>query len=65
VPGGRLSMRIEEPAPGELFVRFSYELHHDVSRVEDYFNEFRKSAYVEADIDTVRMIRQMAASGLL
>lgn len=65
MPGGTLSMRIEEPAPGELFLRCSYVLHNGDGRVEDFYNEFRKSAYVEADIDTIRMIRQMAASGLL
>lgn len=65
VPDGTLCMRIEEPRPGALFVRFEYVLQADGGAVEDYFNEFRKSAYVEADIDTVRMIRQLAASGLL
>jgi hypothetical protein len=65
MPGGALAMRIEEPAPGELFLRFSYALYTDGGRVEDYYNEFRKAAYVESDIDTIRMIRQLAASGLL
>lgn len=65
MPGGTLSMRIEEPRPGEIFVRFDYRLHSLPGRVEDFYNEFRKSAYVESDIDTIRMIRQMAASGLL
>lgn len=65
MPGGTLAMRIEEPQPGEFFVRFVYELRSVDGRVEDYYNEFRKSAYVESDIDTIRMIRQMAASGLV
>lgn len=65
MPGGTLVICIEEPVPGELFLRFSYALHNGDDRTEDYYNEFRKSAYVESDIDTVRMIRQLAASGLL
>jgi hypothetical protein len=64
-PGGRLVMRIEEPESGRLFLRFEYELLGDETRMDDYYNEFRKSAYVESDIDTVRMIRQLAASELL
>ena len=65
MPGGTLVMRIEEPRAQALFLRFDYHLRNGTGAVEDFFNEFRKSAYVEADIDTVRMIRQMAASGLL
>lgn len=64
-PGGSLIMRIEEPTSGMLFVRFEYELFVESNNANDYLNEFRKSAYVEADIDTIRMIRQLAASGLL
>jgi hypothetical protein len=29
------------------------------------YNEFKKSAYQEADIDTVRILRQLAAEGKL
>ncbi len=64
-PGGSLVMRIEEPRPGALFVRFDYQLFLADAAADDCYNEFRKSAYVESDIDTVRTIRQMAASGLL
>ncbi|MBI3896844.1 MAG: DUF1857 family protein [Gammaproteobacteria bacterium] len=65
MPGGRLLMRIEEPQPEQFFLRFDYQL--DVAHAidVDYYNEFRKSAYVEADIDTVRAIRELAAEGLL
>lgn len=65
VPGGSLVMRIEEPEAGQYFVRFEYQLQVDDGMANDYYNEFRKSAYIESDIDTIRMIRQMAASGLL
>ena len=62
-----LTMTIEEPQPELFFVRFSYE---DSQREEDgsvdaFYNEFRHSAYQEADIDTVRLIRQMAQDGEL
>lgn len=63
VAGASLVMRIEEPQPGYLFLRFEYRLHPGDGGGE--LDEFRKSAYREADIDTVRMIRQLAASGLL
>jgi hypothetical protein len=62
VPGGSLVMQIEEPQPEQLFVRFEYRLEVGESRAEAYLSEFRKSAYREADIDTVWMIRQLAAS---
>ncbi|MDB5772412.1 MAG: hypothetical protein JWM42_2786, partial [Burkholderia sp.] len=32
---------------------------------EAFYNEFRRSAYQESDIDTVRTIRQMAEEGRL
>ncbi len=62
VAGASLVMRIEEPQPGQLFLRFEYRLHVPG---DDEVDEYRKSAWQEADIDTVRMIRQLAASGLL
>lgn len=65
VPGGSLVMRIEEPEPGQLFVRFEYELHENDDAANDFYNEFRKSAYVESDIDTIRAIRVLATEGLL
>jgi hypothetical protein len=65
MPGGTLVMSIEEPQPDQFFVRFEYHLRVAPGPVDDFYNEFRKSAYVESDIDTIRMIRQMAASGLL
>jgi hypothetical protein len=62
VAGASLVMRIEEPQPGQLFLRFEYRLH---AAGDAEVDEYRKSAWQEADIDTVRMIRQLAASGLL
>jgi hypothetical protein len=63
VSGASLVIRIEEPQPGQLFLRFAYELQGAGDDAE--IDEYRKSAYCESDIDTVRMIRQLAASGVL
>lgn len=67
IPHSRLHMTIEEPAPGALFVRFEYDDGNpDVpGTTEAFYNEFRRSAYQESDIDTIRMIRQLSAEGLL
>lgn len=65
VPGGSLVMQIEEPQPGQLFVRFDYRLEVYAGGDEAFCSEFRKSAYQEADIDTIWMIRQLAASGIV
>ncbi len=65
IPASSLSMTIEEPGPGQLFVRFEYESASEESAEEAFYNEFRRSAYHESDIDTVRIIRQLAAQGLL
>jgi hypothetical protein len=65
VAGASLVMRIEEPQPGQLFLRFEYRLHTAGMADDAEVDEYRKSAWREADIDTVRMIRQLAASGLL
>ncbi|MCE2746859.1 MAG: DUF1857 family protein [Burkholderiales bacterium] len=61
-----LTISIEEPEAGELWLRFQYQVgdapategglevsSHDV-------DEIRKQAYRAADIDTVRMIRELA-----
>lgn len=63
----RLNMTIEEPQPGLLFVRFEYDdASPDVAgTTEAFYNEFRRSAYQESDIDTIRMIRQLSSEGRL
>jgi hypothetical protein len=65
IPASDLNMTIEEPQPGLLFVRFEYDDNSaDAESTADaFYNEFRRSAYQESDIDTVRMIRQLAANG--
>lgn len=67
IPQSSLRMRIEEPAPNALFVRFIYDNGH--TEAEDpenkMVNAYRRSAYEEADIDTIRVIRELAQAGRL
>jgi len=65
VAGASLVMRIEEPQPDQQLLRFKYRLHAGGVSGDAEVDEFRKSAWREVDIDTVRTIRQLAASGLL
>ncbi len=62
-----LRMQIEEPNPEHLFVRFTYEMQgRDVDDAEsDMVEKYRYSAYEEADIDTIRIIRELAEAGRL
>lgn len=67
IPQSSLRMSIEEPQPDALFVRFAYD--SGGAEAEDaeakMYNEYRKSAYQEADVDTVRIIRELAEAGRL
>jgi hypothetical protein len=67
IPVSDLIMTIEEPEPGALFVRFEYDDHLPDSEDSEnaYYNDFRRSAYEESDIDTIRVIRQLADQGQL
>ena len=67
IPASDLTMRIEEPEPEALFVRFEYDDHQDAGEGGEtsFYDEFRREAYKEADIDTIRMIRQLALEGQL
>jgi hypothetical protein len=67
IPVSDLSMTIEEPQPGALFVRFEYDDHlpDDDDKENAIYNDFRRSAYEESDIDTIRVIRQLADQGQL
>ena len=65
MPASSLRMTIEAPHADTLFVRFAYA---DTDPVEAesaqaFYDKFRHSAYQEADIDTIRLIRQMAQDG--
>lgn len=65
--GGSLTIRIEEPRAGALFLRFSYvtTLPEGAGSAEGQYADFVKSAYRESDIDTVRVIRMIAESSRL
>ena len=67
IPASDLNMTIEEPQPGYLFVRFEYDDYkpQEEDQANALYDDFRRSAYKEADIDTVRVIRQLAATGSL
>jgi Domain of unknown function (DUF1857) len=60
--GGSLTMTIEQPDEAQLFLRFQYETTLPAPDTEDarQTSEIVKSAYREADIDTVRLIRRYA-----
>jgi hypothetical protein len=67
ISASTLTMTIEAPSEGMLFVRFCYDDGHDAAadEVNKMYDEFKKSAYEESDIDTVRILRQLAAQGKL
>jgi hypothetical protein len=56
IPASDLTMTIEEPQAGALFVRFAYDDHLDTPETaeESFYNDFRREAYKESDIDTIR-----------
>ena len=62
-----LKMIIEAPTEGVLLVRFCYDdgqgEHTDPANA--MYDDFKRSAYQEADIDTVRILRQLAGEGKL
>jgi hypothetical protein len=62
--GGSLTMTIEQPDEQQLFLRFEYTTTLPEADNEDarQTQEIVKSAYREADIDTVRLIRQYVLS---
>ena len=59
-PASTLVMRIEEPQPGHLFVRFEYFDQRPAPNGEDAEAlRVLHSAYEAADIDTIRGIRRL------
>jgi hypothetical protein len=67
IQASTLVMTIEAPTSAMLQVRFSYDdgMGEAQDEASKMYNEFKKSAYQEADIDTVRIVRQLAAEGKL
>lgn len=68
VPSGSLSITIEEPGAELLQVRFSYAINRaalDDPETQRMYEDFTKSAYLETDIDCVKLIRRLAGEGAL
>ncbi|NJD23785.1 MAG: DUF1857 family protein [Betaproteobacteria bacterium] len=63
--GGSLTISIEEPQPGFLFLRFAYTTTFaaNPNSEERAYIEYIKSAYHQSDIDCVRIIRTLADGG--
>ena len=59
--GSTLTMRIEEPAPEMLFVRFTYEVCGLADARDEDEDTARCSAYQSSDIDRIRAARRYAA----
>lgn len=65
--GGSLTISIEEPDDGALFLRFAYQTtlaEHPGSEDSAYI-EYIKSAYHQSDVDCVRLIRTLTARSTL
>lgn len=60
--GGLLTIKIEEPEPSRLFLRFTYETVFAVGHEaeDEAYRDFLREAYEAADVDTVVMIRTLA-----
>lgn len=56
--------RIEEPAPGLLFVRFTYRRDSGNEPGGLDVDEYLKAAYVQNDRDAIALLRRFAADGL-
>ena len=67
IAASNLRMIIETPTSAMLMVRFCYDdgqgEHTDPANA--MYDDFKRSAYQEADIDTVRILRQLAGEGKL
>ena len=62
--GGSLTITIEEPEPGALFLRFAYHTSLPDQGEDARYAEFVRSAYHQSDVDCVQIIRTLAAGGL-
>jgi hypothetical protein len=61
--GSTLTIRIEEPAPEMLFVRFTYDVCGLEEPRDEQEDNARCSAYHTSDIERIRQARRFAASG--
>lgn len=70
-PASTLAIRIEEPQPEALYLRFVYEFDDGAANDADVGVEaaqtlaLRRQAYYSADLDTVQRIRELAEAGAL
>lgn len=67
IPGASLVTTIETPDALQLFVRFDYETRSadGDTPLDGTVTELVRQAYIAADTDVVRTIRQLAAEGRL
>lgn len=67
IKASSLTMTIETPTADTLFVRFEYDDGNDqaADAANAMYDEFRRSAYQESDIDTIRILRELADEGRL
>jgi len=66
IPAGKLTISIECRDRDQLQLRFTYDIDHDRSddeAMEARYDAMLRSAYLQADIDSVKLIRQLAAAG--
>ncbi len=59
----RLTISVETPPTGQLVLRYVYEAVGSQSAEESYFNDYRHSAWLAHDRDTVRTLRQWLVEG--
>jgi hypothetical protein len=67
ITASTLTMTVEQPTLDTLYVRFQYDDGHDAETdaANAMYDEFKRSAYKEADVDTIGMIRELATQGRL
>lgn len=67
ISASSLTMTIEAPTQDTLWVRFQYDDGHDAATdaANAMYDDFRRSAYQESDIDTIRILRELACEGRL
>jgi hypothetical protein len=68
VPAGNLIIAIEEHGADHLQLRFTYTTHRERSadaKMEQQYDRIVQSAYLQADIDSVKVIRALADRGEL
>ncbi|MDR1888992.1 MAG: DUF1857 family protein [Zoogloeaceae bacterium] len=59
--GGVLRITLEEPDAQSLFLRFNYQTTLSQEGENARYAEYVESAYVESDLETVRVIRRLMA----